>query len=211
MHVMCILTAVKAGGCGGIAAIFVEIIAWYMMFFKIFFSLILRMQVKVEALSREDVNDLAIRLIKRTPGLFEDFMEAHVRPPPIPQPEPSLNWCKCGRCREMAREIEKKCCRQTRIECHSISPRFRRLCLDPQVLDIVRYNLEDQYARARDRGNRPYRHAAYRTYVHWQYGRLGLGNRRVVPSCCTWAIRVVYPSVNGHYVGFQAGVGYMDD
>ena len=123
----------------------------------------------MQALTRDQVNELAITNLKRTAGVFEDFSEQFVHPPPQPprEPEPEAVplWCRCGRCREMARDVEKKCCRRANMQCHSLSAQFQHLCLDLAVLDIVCHNLQNQYARAADRGNRSYRYASYHTYV----------------------------------------------
>ena len=39
--------------------------------------------------------------------------------------------------------------------------------------------------------NRAMRQAAYKQFVQWQFGKLGKGDQRVIPSCCTWKIRLV--------------------
>ena len=35
-----------------------------------------------------------------------------------------------------------------------------------------------------------------------RFGKLGKGNRRVVPSCVVWAMRDSFPSATGIYMGF---------
>ena len=113
-------------------------------------------------------------------------------------PGPGQNppeWCSCGMCRPMPTEIENKCC------CHSAiiqSTRVRRECVGYCNEISGRRPLLDNA-----RNNENFRHAAYRQCILWQHGRLGQGNRRVIPSCCVLAIRARYPSANGIYRGFR--------
>jgi hypothetical protein len=82
-------------------------------------------------------------------------------------------------------------------------PLFHQLVLDGNVLDIAMRYREDVLVLDNARNNENFRHAAYRQYIIWQHGRLGQGNRRVIPSCCVLAIRARYPSPNGIYTGFR--------
>jgi hypothetical protein len=87
--------------------------------------------------------------------------------------------------------------------CITTQPLFSQLVLDGNVLDIAMRYREDVLVVDHQRNNENFRHAAYRQFVLWQHGRLGKGNRRIVPSCSVLAIRSRYPSPNGFYVGYR--------
>ena len=80
--------------------------------------------------------------------------------------------------------------------------------LDPLVLDLqmlYRNDVMALNAALDDDRRRSQRHAAYRQFILWQYGRLGEGNRRVIQSCCVWRIRGRYPDPRNIYSGYRVG------
>ena len=81
------------------------------------------------------------------------------------------------------------------------------IVLDELVLEVaMRYRndvlaepVENDYNKAR-------RHAAHRQYVMWKHGRLGAGNRKVIPSCFVLKIRNKYPEPSGRYLVYLEGL-----
>jgi len=53
------------------------------------------------------------------------------------------------------------------------------------------------------RGTITYRYASYRNYIWWIHGRLGRGNRRVIPSCAVSRIRAEFEEEDGNYSTFM--------
>ena len=115
--------------------------------------------------------------------------------------EPVPEWCKCGHCRRMSQEVENRCCSSR--DCVSLSARFRKLCLDPDYLQLSIKCSGDIRNDRQDNSSRAFRKAAYRHYIIEEYGYLGKHKRRVCPSCCVWKIREHYPSSTGVYMGFK--------
>lgn len=117
------------------------------------------------------------------------------------------NWCSCNNCREMPTGREKMCCGKIPENCHSRLADFYTIVLDELVLEVAMRCRSDALAEPRDNEyNRTHRHTAYRQYVMWMHGRLGSGNRKVIPSCCVWCIRDKYPEPSGQYVGYFEGI-----
>ena len=117
------------------------------------------------------------------------------------EPAESPEWCKCGKCRPMPQEVENKCC--SLKKCITVTSRFVKLCLDPDVLELCICNTGDIRNDREDNSTRAFRKAAYRQFVLARYGYLGKGNRRVCPSCVVLKIRERYPSVTGVYMGYR--------
>lgn len=163
-----------------------------------------RLKEQVEKIPAERLRDMFVAMIEGHPALMFSIMEAEKyqpdghHPPPGPD-QPS--WCCCGKCRNMPTDIEKLCCGYG--NCLSLVPEMQYLILDSMVLqlarvmrrDILVFDDEEDEVKAN-------RHAAYRQFIMWRHGRLGAGERRVIPSCCVWAVRDRYPDLFGQYTGF---------
>ena len=111
-------------------------------------------------------------------------------------------WCKCGVCVDMGEPEENKCC--GRKVCVTSYYMFRKLCLDRDVLKLNITAHCDIRADDMDFTMNPFGKAGYRQFTLWKYGRLGKGNRRILPACVVTTIRKFYPSPNGQYMGFKS-------
>ena len=77
------------------------------------------------------------------------------------------------------------------------------ICLEPMNLMVSQRMRGDLLAMPEESNNKAFRHSGYRQFIFWRHGKLGLGNRKVIPSCCVWAIRRKFPSLNGLYTGYK--------
>ena len=74
------------------------------------------------------------------------------------------------------------------------------LVLDPTLLTMVgRYRADVFGVPARGDNDA----MQYHQFVLRRHGKLGIGNRHVILSCCVWQIRQTFPSENGQYIGFK--------
>ena len=117
----------------------------------------------------------------------------------------NIPWCKCGRCREQPTPEEQVCCRRSRGPCITVTAAdaLSLVCLNRVVLNVAVKDRNDLFGRNDNpESNQTLRHTAYRQFVLWRHGRLGAGNRIVIPSCVVWSIRGRFPSEDGQYTGF---------
>ena len=141
------------------------------------------------------------------PPTVNPEVEPEPDPPPSPhrprqQTAPIPEWCKCGHCRQMPKDIKNICCKKK--ECVTSTQRFYKLCLDPDILQLCVLNRAEIRNDPIDNSTHQFRKAAYRQYILDKYGYLGRGNRKVVPSCAVWKVRGKYPSLTGVYMGFKS-------
>ena len=100
--------------------------------------------------------------------------------------------------------IENVCC-GVRQDCITQGPQFPVYCLDKGALHIANWICNDIFEDVEVVNNDNLRHSAYRNFIMWQLGRLGRGNRMVLPSCVVLSIRRQYPDFHKVYTGFIAG------
>lgn len=128
--------------------------------------------------------------------------EKNAPPPPPPSPgNSSPEWCKCQVCRPMPSELENVCC--NRVNCLTSYQVFNNICLDRDILEVCIKARCDIRADEFNFSMESFRKAAYRQFILWRYGKLGRGNRRVVPSCAVLSIRQMYPSPDSQYMGYR--------
>ena len=75
---------------------------------------------------------------------------------------------------------------------------FNTVCLDREVLQLAIRARCDISADEPDYSTQSYRKAAYRQYTLWKFGKLGRGNRKILPSCVVIVIRQAYPAPDGN-------------
>ncbi|KAK3096037.1 hypothetical protein FSP39_022265 [Pinctada imbricata] len=157
-------------------------------------------------MNTDTVRDLMLMAAEIYSSMVLDLIQRRDRPGGgyHPQPTPGgPSWCTCGRCRQMPTEAEKVCCGKSPDNCVSRTPDFQVVVLDEAVLRVSRVYRQDVLAVGEgDDLAKENRHAGYRQFILWTYGRLGTGVRKAIPSCCVWAIRDRYPDPFGQYIGF---------
>ncbi|XP_048746229.1 P2X purinoceptor 7-like [Ostrea edulis] len=146
------------------------------------------------------------RVVRENPEYLFTILEASQQPggSGYSPPEEQSSWCICTFCREMPAQRERLCCQRNQDGCISRLPDFDILILNEAVLALARLYRQDILAQPDDGDrNKANRHTAYRQFVLWHHGRLGTGDRRVLPSCCIWRIRDKFPDQFGQYTGFK--------
>ena len=160
-------------------------------------------QAFVTGLDTTKKDELLVNMLCMGRGSLDfarNLIGAGGNPPATPGPSPE--WCKCGCCRLMETETENKCC--DRVNCVTKMHSFSNICLDRDILEVCIKSRCDFRSDEFDFSMESFRKAGYRQFVMWRFGKLGHGNRRVVPSCVIWAIRDSFPSAIGRYMGFRS-------
>ena len=111
-------------------------------------------------------------------------------------------WCICGQCREMKKEVERVCCKN--MEKNHEHELFENHVLTEHNLELAMRTNADFFNYPFDpTRNASWRFNAYRQFIIWVWGKLGRRNRKVVPSCVIWKIRDRFPDASGNYTGFM--------
>ncbi|XP_043920440.1 uncharacterized protein LOC122796034 [Protopterus annectens] len=163
---------------------------------------------QIQALTREELQDLCVTIAEMKPTLISDLLRATsnaIRQPSTTQSRHNVpEWCVCTNCRVMPTEVESVCCSYDPQDCISVLQEMQECVLPRSVLQIAHAYRTSVFGLPQEADeNKRNRHTAYRQFTLWRYGRLGSRVRRPIPSCCIWRIRDKYPDPQGSYTGFR--------
>lgn len=159
-------------------------------------------------LDKEQMERIIVTLLDRFPEVYMDAVAMSQPEPAVPVPHLHTDvappWCICAKCRLMPTEVENVCCRIR--PCVTSTQNFSDGVTNGTVLVAAMQASRDNFPRNIPRSNDSYRHYAYKQFTYIHHGRLGAGNRRVVPSCVVLRVRRGYPAPNNVYKGFIDGI-----
>ncbi|XP_042149522.1 uncharacterized protein LOC121837779 [Ixodes scapularis] len=167
----------------------------------------------------DDLSDFEKQIVERlkqlglvpydTPDRERDDPDDAVAESSELSPHPDLwrldntDWCSCSRCAVLPSFVpdECRCCRDMgpkltriqRLRCITTHEEFPLVCLNLVMLRLAYFELHDRRFAMHHDMHRRYRYVAYRRFVRWVWGRLGRGNRFVLPSCVVRTIREAFP------------------
>lgn len=101
----------------------------------------------------------------------------------------------------MPRAVENVCCKKK--DCFTLTQRFLKLCLDPDILQLCILNRADIRNDPFDNSTQQFRKAAYRQFILDKHRCLGRGRRKVAPSCPVWKVRGRYPAPTSVYMSLR--------
>ena len=149
--------------------------------------------------SKEQLVSLLETVATKHPNVWAQISGKHPTPPQTQDRIPT--WCKCGKCKSEEDPLDRICCKNHPKNHENFH--FYHLCLDQQTLEIALINNCDWLNMPRVFNNSKFRNTAYRQYILWFHGKLGYRNRKRIPSCIKWAIRLHYPEPDGVYTGYH--------
>ena len=163
----------------------------------------------IKTLATDEKDLILLRLLSQGRGSLDYAKNIHAEISDSAEPDPGPpdrdndvpEWCDCSVCRPMPLDMENVCCRKR--TCVTSYAMYQNICLDREVLTLVIRARFDILAEEPDYSTNSFRKAAYRQYCLWKYGKLGKGNRRVLPSCVVLTIRRFYPAPDGIYMGYR--------
>lgn len=110
-------------------------------------------------------------------------------------------WCRCQHCIPMPTALESVCCKEidkalenmAGHSCITEHTAFNIYCEDPMYVNISMRMIGDVKVPPPEKDiSRFLRRAAYRGFLAWIHGYLGLRNRKPVPSCVVKRVRQAF-------------------
>ncbi len=158
-----------------------------------------RNRVRLNSLNPAEKREILGKINAKSPRLIY-----HVFLPPLPQIEVVPKFCYCGLCRTDWIESNKSkeyCC--NRRPCITQSDEFLSLCFNSENIggSIPLYSYYKAVPNI-EFSDSKFRYQAYRSFILYQFGKLGKNVREPPPSRVKSALRYKFLSKDGKYTGF---------